>query len=261
MKNIMVGGLALAALAAAGPAVAADMPVKAPVAPPVVDLWSGLYIGGNAGYSWGNWDNSSDSSFLVGSTFTPVVSPNVKGWVAGGQIGVNQLYGRWLFGVEVDGQATGQHADVTGTFSTAIGASTVTTAQGNHWDMPWFATLRGRLGVTVWDSWLLYVTGGAAVARFDFSRTTVATIATGGTVIAVGTAFLPDADTRAGGVLGAGIEKAINERWRVKAEYLYMDFGSRTFVSGAPPGANLADTIRLRDNIVRVGFNYRFLPN
>ena len=108
MKNIMVGGLALAALAAAGPAVAADMPVKAPVAPPVVDLWSGLYIGGNAGYSWSSWDNNNVNSFLLGSTFTPFASPDVKGWVAGGQIGVNQLYGRWLFGVEVDGQATGQ---------------------------------------------------------------------------------------------------------------------------------------------------------
>jgi len=58
-------------------------------------------------------------------------------------------------------------------------------------------------------------------------------------------------------VVGVGIEKAIDARWRVKAEYLYMDFGSRTFLAGT----GLADTIKLRDNIARVGFNYRFLPN
>ena len=51
MKSIMVAGLAQVALGVAGQAMAADMPVKAPVAPPVVDPWSGLYIGGNAGYS------------------------------------------------------------------------------------------------------------------------------------------------------------------------------------------------------------------
>jgi hypothetical protein len=35
-----------------------------------------------------------------------------------------------------------------------------------------------------------------------------------------------------------------------------MDFGSRTFLNGTGFDAN----IRLRDNIARVGFNYRFLP-
>jgi opacity protein-like surface antigen len=257
MKSIIVAGLALVALGVAGPVVAADMPVKAPVAPPVVDLWSGLYIGGNAGYSWGNWDNNSIGGFLVGSGFTSVVSPDVKGWVAGGQIGINQLYGRWLFGVEVDGQATGQHADTTGSFSATIGAFTTTIAQGNHWEMPWFATLRGRLGATFWDSWLLYVTGGVAVGHFDYSQTTTATISSRGVPIATATAFNEEAANRAGGVIGAGIEKAIDARWRVKAEYLYMDFGSRTFLAGT----GIDDTIRLRDNIVRVGFNYRFLPN
>jgi outer membrane immunogenic protein len=260
MKNIIVAGLALAALAAAGPATAADMPIKAPVAPPVIDLWSGIYIGGNAGYSWGNWDNNTIGGFLVGGSgiTTPVVSPDIKGWVAGGQIGINQSYGRWLFGVEVDGQATGQNADLSGSFGVVIGNFRTTLSQGNHWDMPWFATLRGRVGATIWDSWLLYVTGGVAVGHFEFSQTTTATIATlGGTPIASASVFNEDGITRAGGVVGVGIEKAIDAHWRVKAEYLYLDFGSPTFLSGT----GLDDTIRLRDNITRVGFNYRFLPN
>jgi outer membrane immunogenic protein len=259
MKNIIVGGLALAALGVAGPAVAADLPVKAPVAPPVVDLWSGLYIGGNAGYSWGNWDNNSLGGFLVdGGAVTTVVSPDVKGWVAGGQVGINQLYGRWLFGVEVDGEATGQHADLNGSFSAVIGNFRTTISQGTHWEMPWFATLRGRVGATFWDSWLLYVTGGVAVAHFDYSQTTTATISTlAGVPIATASVFNEEGANRAGGVVGVGIEKAIDAHWRLKAEYLYLDFGSRTFLAGT----GLADTIRLRDNIARVGFNYRFLPN
>src|ERR1051326_6599762 len=153
MKNILGTWLALIAFGVAGPALAADMPVKAPLAPPVVDLWSGLYIGGNAGYSWGNWDNNvPNGNFLVNGVFSTFASPDVKGWVAGGQIGVNRLYGRWLYGVEVDGQATGQHADLNGSTTINLGGgTTLTSTLFNHWEMPWFATLRGRAGVVVAD--------------------------------------------------------------------------------------------------------------
>jgi outer membrane immunogenic protein len=258
MKNIVVAGLALVAFAAAGPVMAADMPLKAPVAPPVVDPWSGLYIGGNAGYSWGNWDNNAPSgNFLVNGVFSTFASPDVKGWVAGGQIGFNQLCGRWLYGVEVDGQATGQHADLNGTTTINLGGgTTVTSTLLNHWDMPWFATLRGRVGAVVADTWLFYVTGGVAVGHFNYSVTSTATVTTrvAGTVTA--TVFNEEGVTRAGGVVGVGVEKAIDAHWRVKAEYLYMDFGSRTFIAGS----GFDNNIRLRDNIARVGFNYRFLP-
>ena len=58
MKHLFFGSVALLALAAAGPAGAADMPVKGArmqAAPPVgVYNWTGFYIGGNVGYGWGN---------------------------------------------------------------------------------------------------------------------------------------------------------------------------------------------------------------
>src|SRR4029077_6415926 len=97
MKSIMVAGFALVALGVAGPAIAADMPVKAPVAPPVVDLWSGFYVGANAGYSWGNWDNNGINGNFPGGPagFTTTATVNVKGWLAGGQVGWNKLYGSW----------------------------------------------------------------------------------------------------------------------------------------------------------------------
>lgn len=61
--------------------------------------------------------------------------------------------------------------------------------------------------------------------------------------------------TRAGGVVSAGIEKAIDDHWRVKVEYLH---GFR--LAYLLRGTGLDDTIRLHDNIARVGINYRFLP-
>jgi opacity protein-like surface antigen len=56
MKKLMLLGVAgLLALVAGGPAIAADIPVKAPIRAPAASYsWTGFYFGGNVGYSWGS---------------------------------------------------------------------------------------------------------------------------------------------------------------------------------------------------------------
>ncbi len=105
MKKLFV--TAFLSLAAIGSAQAADMalPVKAP--PPAPWSWTGFYIGGNGGYSWGNWDSTSLTAIFPGpgGTLVNSASPNVQGAIAGGQIGYNwQISPQWLAGVEADGQ-------------------------------------------------------------------------------------------------------------------------------------------------------------
>jgi opacity protein-like surface antigen len=76
-------------------ATAADMPVKAPVykAPVIAPYnWTGLYIGGNVGYSWGkaNTDfNASNGGSLTIPGFAGSESVKPKGTIGGGQIGYN----------------------------------------------------------------------------------------------------------------------------------------------------------------------------
>src|SRR3974390_91537 len=131
MKNVVFASAALLVLAGV-PALAADMPLKAPVkAPVVVDPWSGFYVGGNAGYSWGDWDSTSIFNIFptgagvtatsgagfnnaLQSDFSTTASPGVNGWGAGGQVGVNKLYGSWLYGLEADIQATGEKKEMDG---------------------------------------------------------------------------------------------------------------------------------------------------
>src|SRR5216683_671566 len=82
---------AFAVLAAVSSASAADMVVpryaKAPPPLVVVYNWTGFYIGGNAGYSWGrartdvNFYNNNTNILLA----TGASSFNMNGWVAGGQ--------------------------------------------------------------------------------------------------------------------------------------------------------------------------------
>ena len=63
MRVIYLASAAL--MLATGSAFAADMPLKAPVAPlPVVIPynWTGFYVGINVGYSWGRRDNDGLAS-------------------------------------------------------------------------------------------------------------------------------------------------------------------------------------------------------
>src|SRR4051812_270190 len=91
--RIALGTVAALVLSVPVSALAADLPVKAPmVAPVAVYNWTGLYIGGNAGYSWGRaTTNQSDiastpsvtqcfrdatSDALTGALSTIVCAPN-----------------------------------------------------------------------------------------------------------------------------------------------------------------------------------------
>ncbi len=296
MRKILLAGVALVALGAGETAMAADLPVKAPIykAPAFIDEWTGFYFGGNVGYSWGRWDSTSPFTLnfptgagvtattpagfasAIAADFTNTASPNVKGWVGGGQAGYNWLRGRWLFGLEGDLQASGERASLDGGatlgFTFADGTRvTDTTFMTNRWKLGWFGTLRGRVGMTVADSWLFYATGGLAVGsqEYSHSQTVAVTLVTpnGASTSATTSLAASEATTRAGFAVGAGVEKAIDRNWRLKVEYLYLDFGSHTFLAGIGPGIEVAagpatfDTnVRLRDNIVRVGVNYRIPP-
>ena len=105
---------AFAVMAASSVASAADMAPRYTKAPPaMVEVWNwtGFYIGGNAGYSWGR--SNSDVSYFNTLTGVPIVPPrgsilgagyDMNGAIAGGQIGYNWQSSNWVFGLEADAQ-------------------------------------------------------------------------------------------------------------------------------------------------------------
>jgi outer membrane immunogenic protein len=284
MRRILIGSAAVAALLSATSAFAADLPArvytKAPVMAVVYD-WTGFYIGGNAGYSWGrartDGDLSGSQSVSEFRTAGPTLLPgfpvtttlasvpltgrsNVNGFVGGGQAGYNWQRGTWLFGLEADIQGSDERgsSDVCTVAGCPVG-STVFTA---NYKLDWFGTARGRVGFLPTDRVLLYATGGLAYGHLSASAPLIP---------------LSWGSTRAGWTIGAGAEAAIDSHWSVKLEYLYMDLGdvgsssaSATTVTNALntplPGFNTVTTTTLTsafhthftDNILRVGLNYRF---
>jgi len=244
---------------------AADMPVKMPVKAPIVvyDPWVGTYAGVNIGYSWGPWDSDSNQKIFNFESFS--ASPKVDGILGGVQAGYNmRLAPRWILGIEGDIQITGEKAseswnDPNGpntpppptTFVPRPGGLA---ALSSEWKFPWFATLRLRAGYNPAENWLLYVTGGLAVGEskysFNFSQPGAAPAPTA--------YALSQSSTNAGFAVGGGGEVKLDKHWSVKAEYLYIDLGTRTINTTDIDGFPFSVSYKVRDHIGRIGLNYFF---
>jgi outer membrane immunogenic protein len=253
MKSIFIAAVAIVALIGT-PALAADMPLKAPLPPPPAWSWTGFYLGINGGYSLAN----DPFNQFVNPTFLSSVNSRVtpQGGLFGGQAGYNYQTGNIVLGVEGDLQWANEH-DTAGCgiecFSTpSLGiANTFATAEQR---INWFGTARGRIG---WanDGWLMYVTGGGAWGGIDAT--------TAGSVnFPIAGAFSNTTSfTKSGWVFGGGTEVRIAGPWTAKFEYLYMDLGSISdtqFVPAPLGPLTLTTNSHIHDNIVRVGLNYTF---
>ena len=203
-----IAASALAVMAATSVASAADMAPRYAKAPPaVVEVWNwtGFYIGGNAGYSWGR--GSTDVSFFNTLTGAPIVPPagsllgagyDMNGAIAGGQIGYNWQSSNWVFGLEADAQWSDEKGR--GGFNcaaTAIGgvclpgltflpAGVTGTSVAVDTHLEWFGTVRGRVGVLATPRVLFYGTGGLAYGSFKTTGALVGATPAGLTVAAVG---------------------------------------------------------------------------
>jgi outer membrane immunogenic protein len=259
MKKLLTAAAGIVALGISGSAFAADLPlpVKAPPLPSWYD-WTGFYIGANGGYSWGR----GATSYTVAGVAPFSTTQNINGGLGGGQIGYNWQFNRnWLLGIEADIQGTGERGSsglptivIPPGFGILPIPGTTTTASLSQ-SLPWFGTVRGRLGVEPVDRWLLYVTGGLAYGQLNSNLGTTTTTTTGAVAAASSSANV----TRAGWTVGGGVEWAFWNRWSAKLEYIYMDLGTFNLTfAGTGPYATVATSTHFTDNIFRAGINYNF---
>jgi outer membrane immunogenic protein len=255
------------------------IPTGVPVGPnpwPGTDPWTGAYVGGNIGYSWGRLDNSTTVApftadpglidmIFGGGGSSAQVKPN--GVIGGGQIGYNwRLAPRWLAGIEADFQASGQKGTTRGLFSgITTDCSFNTCVFTNTTDitakLSWFGTARGRAGMEQNGLWF-YGTGGLAYGKVSVSGTnTFSVTATPGPVTVVYSTPFSYSKTKWGWVAGAGIEGRFGvSKWTWKIEYLHMDLGSIGGGSfGGLPVVAL-NSSKFTDEIVRFGINYKISP-
>jgi outer membrane immunogenic protein len=238
MKKILLTSAATIALCA--PAIAADMPVKAPPPVPVVS-WTGCYIGGNTGGAWAHKDTTE---LTVNGTFVGnnAGSTTASGWAYGGQIGCDyQFNNNWVVGVR--GMWDG---------SNMRGSSHwLTFPNDTKYKIDSFGTLVGKLGVLLNPTVQLYGLAGVAWVHDSLTFTNspgVGNFATGD-------------QTRTGYDVGVGLSWMFARNWDLWVEYDHMGFGTKNLdLTGIGAGTGDFFTARVKQSVdkVLVGIDYRF---
>jgi outer membrane immunogenic protein len=251
MKKYLLATVALVALAA--PAAAADLAARPYTkAPPMIAAlydWSGFYLGINGG--WGSshkcWDLAPFT--IVGGPVIPGGPEgchDATGGTVGGQIGYRWQSAAWVFGIEAQGNwADFRGSNVSNFFVLAPGDVT------NRSKIDSFGLFTGQIGYS-WNTFLLYVKGGAAVTHDKYNgQTTLGAIT-----------FDQASETRWGGVVGVGGEYAFSPNWSAAIEYDHMFMGTKdlNFTSVvAPVGVfSRGDRIKQDVDLLTVRVNYRW---
>jgi outer membrane immunogenic protein len=254
MRRILI--LAVASMAA-GRALAADLPVPGPPPAyyPVATIydWGGGYVGINGGYAFGKseWSDARNPSGL-GSTG----NFNVNGGLIGGTMGVSGQWGAWVLGVEGDFDWQGLSGTSGSPFCTQLITSTSVSAPPAGLSCKtasnWLLTVRPRFGYA-WDRVLVYGTGGVAGANVETALS-----------------GQPNQNNAVWGwTAGAGVEMAFADNWTFKVEYLFVDLanavcnhgyscGYDAAATATTPALNSTSNVKLNENIVRVGVNFKF---
>jgi outer membrane immunogenic protein len=271
MKRALLSGFGLCAFALAGTmAHAADMAVGPG---PIVagPYWTGFYIGGSVGGISGTFDPTTSTVFngVYFQSANDVAAVNATGAqkittsnvTIAGDVGYNWQWGNLVAGVEADiasirlsGSTAPPAVPFPGAF-TGASFNIADSASAN-----WLFTARPRVGYAV-NNWLIYATGGVAITNLNavFAYNDNAFAASEGLTISKLTA---------GYTVGGGIEVGLWDRWTLRAEGLYLNFGTvsqasnnlAAFVAGPPgfPGQPFQHSVDLKASIGRVGLNYRF---
>jgi outer membrane immunogenic protein len=266
-------GLVGATFLLAAPTFAADLgkppPVyKAPALAPIVG-WTGWYVGANAGWvgsANGNvtntgtdTDNGGLGSVLAGGGLPASVAVNYGGFLGGGQIGYNWQTGNFVVGLEGDFDGASAKGSSTSVFpgSAAFVPNTSTYSR----ELDWLSTIRGRLGVTVTPTFLVYGTGGAAFGqtKLGSSESCPTAVPPCGSEPSMN---IVSSHTSVGWTAGGGVEWMFAPQWSVKAEYLYVDLGSQsntiTYTYLPNNTSTLTSTVRDTEHVVRGGINFHF---
>ena len=199
MNHPLVIWAALAGLAIASPALAADMAVKAPIAPmPAAYDWTGAYIGGQLGYLWGGLRVEENGVVTDDHAL-------VNGAIGGVVAGFNWQTGRLVLGFDGDFG-----------FSNARGNGQAAEEIPNLYRINSTYHVRGRIGAAMDNTLLIFFAGGLAAADFRFTP--------GEIVLQKGAYF-------DGASIGGGFEYGILPQLSGRVEVIYDDFGSKSYVN------------------------------
>lgn len=202
--------------------------------------WTGLYIGANVGYAWGDVAVRDTTGGVTPGPFTY----DTQGITGGLSIGYNQQLGPIVLGIDAEGGWMDLHGHG------RIPSSTPPNYQAIDLDGGLYGIIAGRAGFAI-DRTFVY--GKAGWFTWDASagqKTTKPGFVT----------------HRTGGfdgfVYGAGVEQMLQSGWSLKLEWLRFDLGSatgdQTSVTDDPIGFVYVDKHDPTADTLKLGLSYRF---
>lgn len=238
----------LTALVYAGPESipfsAKEMKQVAPI-PPACPSWTGFYVGGFGGYKFGAID--PDIHLFGPWEEFPVDVQEIErradndlstsGAELGGLIGYNYQVNHWVFGAEASGGYLWlRNSNVSDHFLAVGNPFTDEYHVSTSFKTHYLATIGGRVGYAL-CRWLPYVTGGVAFGDVELDQE----------IIQHDTSFPfreggSKSETNVGWFVGGGLEYALTNHWRVRAQYEYVDLGETGF-DHSTPGFDLAGAL------------------
>lgn len=242
-----------------------------PVGPATFTNWTGVYVGGQWGYSDanGNFSNSTqapiayvlrDTAIEAASDPSDLVALGNADTTAmsyGGFAGYNSQWQNLMLGFEVNFNHTTASLNAT---STPIARSFLPDGDGNYYTVAISATgtttdlnyvvLRGRAGLIL-NNFLPYAFFGPAVgvANVNVNASLRGTCDTGSNSDCSGFAFTANAGGDSaflyGGAIGAGLDYAVTQNFFLRGEFEYLRFAE-------------FDDITISISSVRLGAGFKF---
>jgi len=238
----------------------------ADIAPAAADLWSGFYIGAQAGYMQGagsdadlcvrsNFDGPQNGCLSNGGIDGPagpsgfnIGDNNMDGITAGGYLGYNYRLDSVVLGLEGDFN-----------WDNANGNNSVLGELNYDTSTNWDASVRARIGYVVDERALLYVTGGPSWLNTEVSSNLCGLLRG---EVKGGNFSCGDESTEFGWQLGAGAEFMMTDHLSMKAEYIHGWYGDADLdlVKVSQGGEYVKYQLKqdLQTNVVRVGVAYHF---
>jgi outer membrane immunogenic protein len=166
-------------------------------------------------WNWAGFYGGANAGFQWGTLSNSGAKPS--GVLGGFQGGYNWQFGEFVAGFETDIQLS----DANDVFA------------GYKFSNPWFGTARGRGGYA-YNNMLFYGTLGLAygLGRIDFNG-------------------MSESNLHVGWTTGFGMEMGLSRNWSVKAEYLFVDLTSATYLTTHTSNA-------LTSNVARIGVNFHY---
>ncbi|MEP7014154.1 MAG: outer membrane beta-barrel protein [Verrucomicrobiota bacterium] len=192
--------------------------------------WAGFYVGGNIGGAFdtadlrleldGLWNTSLPHTRDVGEELGSR-DLDANGLIAGGFLGYNYQWRRWVFGLEANIDYLGLRDSFNSGYQTVAGDGGNVINLRQSFETHYVATFAPRIGYT-WNRLMFYGTGGLAFGDVRFSQRlneTDSGIRQEGS----------SDDTEVGWMVGTGAEYCLTQHWHVRLEYRYIDLEGADF--------------------------------